>query len=272
MQRNIPISGMNNFRDIGGYLTGEGKTVRWGKLYRSDHIFNADKNGLEQLKTLNIHTIIDYRSQNEVEKYPNPVFDETVVTYHLDPDAHTAELAAQFSSSIDAEDENLVRKVIQQKEKGLLTQRDSAVLDQYRNFIYKDNSRQAFAKMLQVAACPGAAAIVQHCRGGKDRTGFGVILLLGILGVKREDLVADYMLTQENRRERNAYKMDIYRTYTDDEVVLEYLLSFIDTKPDFIEASINEIERNYGSITAYAMKELGVTEMMVKTMKELYLE
>lgn len=272
MQRNIPISGMNNFRDLGGYPTGDGKTVRWGKLYRSDHIFNADEKGLEQLKTLGIHTIIDYRSGNEVAKYPNPVFDKTVKTWHLDPDAHTAELAAQFSSSKVDEDENLVKKVVRQKDKGLLTQRDGAVLEQYCNFISRVKAKAAFGQMLRIAADPDAAAIVQHCRGGKDRTGFGSILLLGLLGVERKHLVEDYMLTRQNRLERNEYKMNIYRNYTSDQEVLDYLLSFIDTKPDFIEASIDEMECHYGSIKRYAMKELQVTEDMVKRMRELYLE
>lgn len=272
MQRNIPVSGMNNFRDMGGYPTADGKTVKWGRLYRSDHIYNADKKGLETLKTLNIHTIIDYRSGNEVVKYPNPQFSEEVTTYHLDPDAHTAELSAQFSSTKDAEDENLVKNVTEQKEKGALIGRDSLVLEQYRNFIYKPKSREAFATMLKVVAEPGAAAVVQHCRGGKDRTGFGAVLLLGILGVDREILIDDYMLTRENRLERNEEKMQIYRTYTTDPVVLDYLLSFIDTKRDFIEASIKEIEQHYGSITTYAMKELGVTMAMVENLKQLYLE
>ncbi len=272
MQRNIPISGMNNFRDMGGYPTSDGKTVKWGKLYRSDHIFNADEKGLEQLKTLNIHTIIDYRSDDEIEKYPNPVFDANVKTYHLDPDAHAAELAAQFSSSKDNEDENLVKKVTEQKEKGLLTQRDGIVLEQYRNFIHFEKSKKAFSKMLHIAADPNAAAIVQHCRGGKDRTGFGAMLLLGLLGVERKHLIEDYMVTRENRLERNEYKMNIYRTFTSDETVLAYLLSFIDTKPDFIEASIDEIEKSYGSIEKYAIKELNVTENMINLMKQQYLE
>lgn len=272
MQRNIAISGMNNFRDLGGYPTVDKKTVVWGKLYRSDHIFNADETGLEQLKSLGIHTIIDYRSNDEISKYPNPVFDPSVRSWQLDPDAHAAELAAQFSSSREAEDENLVRKVTEQKEKGLLVEQDGIVLEQYRNFISKPQSQQAFGEMLRIVAQPDAAAVIQHCRGGKDRTGFGVMLLLGVLGVEREHLIADYMLTRENRLARNEDKMAIYKTFTSDQTVLDYLLSFIDTKPDFIEASLNEIEANYDSIQEYAVKALNVTEAMIHSLKTLYLE
>lgn len=272
MQRNIEISGMNNFRDLGGYPTVDGRTVRWGKLYRSDHLYNADEKGLERLKSLGIHTIIDYRSNDEIRKYPNPALDPSVRTCRLDPDAHAAELAAQFASSKEAEDENLVRKVTEQKEKGLLAGRDGIVLEQYRNFISRPQSQRAFGEMLRIVARPDAAAVVQHCRGGKDRTGFGAMLLLGILGVEREHLIADYMLTRENRLARNENKMAVYRTLTSDQTVLNYLLSFIDTKPDFIEASLNEIEEKYGGIRTYAVKELHVTELMIHRLQALYLE
>ncbi len=126
--------------------------------------------------------------------------------------------------------------------------------------------------MLHVVARPEAAAVVQHCRGGKDRTGFGTMLLLGILGVEREALLEDYMLTGKNRLERNAEKMEIYKTYTSDQEVLDYLYSFIDTKQDFIEASMQEIEQVYGGIEEYVKEELGVTEEEIERLKELYLE
>lgn len=126
--------------------------------------------------------------------------------------------------------------------------------------------------MLQIAADPSSTAIVQHCRGGKDRTGFGAMLLLGILGVWKEAIVSDYMLTYTNRIDRNKEKMEGYRKLTDDQDVLNYLYSLIETRPEFIEASITSIEKQYGDICAYAVKELGITEEMIEAMRGLYLE
>ena len=59
-ERTLPIDGMNNFRDMGGYETEDGHSVKWGKLYRSDYIHNATAEGLDYLRTLGIHTIVDY--------------------------------------------------------------------------------------------------------------------------------------------------------------------------------------------------------------------
>lgn len=271
-ERTLPVEGMNNFRDMGGYETNSGKTVKWGKLYRSDHIHNATENGVAYLKTLGIHTIIDYRSDIEAQKYPNKQIGEQVKTYQMDPSAHAAELAAQFQSSKEDEDVSLINEIIEQKEKGTLVDHSNVVLTQYRTFVTKKESQEAFSKMLQIVADPSAPAVVQHCRGGKDRTGFGSMLVLGILGVKKEDLVQDYLLTAQNRIERNRIKMEGYKKITSDPVVLDQLYSFIDTKPDFIEESIDTIVQQYGSFENYAKKELNLTKEMIQQMKEMYLE
>lgn len=271
-ERTLPVEGMNNFRDMGGYETGDGRHVKWGCLYRSDHIFNATAQGMEYLRKLGIRTIIDYRSKDEREKYPNGVLSEATSTIWLDPDAHTAELSAQFTSSKDSEDEALVNKIISQKEQGALVDRYDMVMEQYGNFVCKEESKKAFGAMIRAVAAPGAAAVVQHCRGGKDRTGFGSMLLLGLLGVGRESLIADYMLTYHNRVKRNRVKMEIYRRYTQDPVVLDYLYSLIDTRPEFITASYDKIMDGYGTIEEYAKKELQVTECDIIRLKELYLQ
>lgn len=271
-ERTLPVEGMNNFRDMGGYEAENGKTVKWGMLYRSDHIYNATDAGVAYLKKLDIHTIIDYRSDDEISKYPNKIIDKGIKTYQLDPAAHAAELAAQFTSSKKDEDTNLINKIIEQKEKGTLVNHADVVLEQYRTFANKENSKQAFGEMLRITANPDAPAVLQHCRGGKDRTGFGAVLVLGTLGVQKEELVKDYMLTEENRRERNRVKMEGYKKLTDDKEVLDHLYSFIDTRSEFIATSIDAITGKYGSIEKYVMEELGITREMIDAMKDRYLE
>lgn len=271
-ERTLPVDGMNNFRDMGGYETYDGRTVKWGMLYRSDHIYSATESGVSYLKTLGIRTIIDYRSADEISKYPNKSIGEGVKTYHLDPDAHTAELSAQFTASKDNEDQKLVAKIIEQKKNGSLVNRYDIMMEQYRNFVNQSKSREAFQKLIKIAVDPSAAAIVQHCRGGKDRTGFGAMLLLGAMGVKKEYLISDYMLTFTNRIERNNIKMENYKKYTDDPEVLHYLYSLIETKPEFIDASMQLMEEQYGSISSYIINGLGITEKEIKMLKSLYLE
>lgn len=270
-ERTLPVAGMNNFRDMGGYVAHQGKRVKWGKLYRSDHLHNLRDEGVAYLDKLGIQTVIDYRSPNEVAKYPNPPINGREQTFRLDPNAHTAELAAQFSADKHDEDRNLVNKIIAQKVEGNLINRYDIVMAQYRNFVEKAECQTAFAEMLRLATDPENAPLVQHCRGGKDRTGFGAMLLLGILGVSKADIIADYMLTHYNRLARNEEKMAIYRTFTQDQDVLDYLLSLIDTQPEFIEQSLNTIETQYGTIEQYAQRVLGITAKEIEALRANYL-
>lgn len=269
--RTLPIEGMNNFRDMGGYLTQDHRKVKWKRLYRSDHLYNATENGIAMLKPLNIQAVIDYRSPNEIAKYPNKVIGAEKI-YQFDPNAHTAELAAQFTSSKENEDENLVNKIIEQKQNGCLVHYDDIVMKQYKNFVEKPECQKAFASMLKVAANLKGEAFIQHCRGGKDRTGFGAMLLLGVLGVDKNQIIDDYMLTHINRLERNRQKMAIYRQLTQDQEVLNYLYSLIDSKPEFIEMSIDTIEQKYGSIQRYTEQQLGISKAEILQLQADYLE
>ena len=166
----------------------------------------------------------------------------------------------------------MINKIIEQQAAGTLVDQAEVVLEQYRTFANKEKSKTAFAEMLKLIADPDAPAVVQHCRGGKDRTGFGAMLILGTLGVKKEDLLADYLLTAENRKERNRIKMESYRKLTSDPFVLDHLYSFIYTKPEFLEASIDTIIEKHRSIENYVISELGLSEAEIDTMKKLYLE
>ncbi|OOF47652.1 hypothetical protein BKK52_08490 [Rodentibacter trehalosifermentans] len=98
------------------------------------------------------------------------------------------------------------------------------------------------------------------------------MLLLGVLGVDKNQIIDDYMLTHINRLERNRQKMAIYRQLTQDQEVLNYLYSLIDTKPEFIEMSIDTIEQKYGSIQRYTEQQLGISKAEILQLQADYLE
>ncbi|WP_447449599.1 tyrosine-protein phosphatase [Streptococcus danieliae] len=271
-ERTLPVEGMNNFRDMGGYCGLNGKRVKWGKLYRSDHLHNATNRGIQYIKDLEISTVIDYRSENEISKYPNPDLDFIKQSYHLDPSAHVAELAAQFDSSKDQEDLALIQEIMRQKGRGELVNHSEVIAAQYQMFVMGDEARESFGKMIQLLADSGGSPFVQHCRGGKDRTGFGSALVLGLLGVSTEDIINDYLITGKNREERNRVKMEGYRQLTQDPNILEHLYSFIDTKPEFIEAALTVIKDKYGTIENYVLSELDISLETIERLRDLYLE
>lgn len=269
-ERTLPIEGLNNFRDFGGYTTTDGKQVKWGMLYRSNHLYNLNEQAVNYISHLGINSIIDYRTQNEINKSPNCHVGENK-TYHLDATAQTAELAAQFAASPDNEDKALIESVISHIPKELINGDGLQILEQYRQFVVSDKSKAAFKQMIDVLLDSHNAPNIQHCRGGKDRTGYGALLVLAMLGVPKETIVKDYMLTHFNRLERNEVKMAGYRKITQDQNVLNYLLSLIDTQEAFIIEVFNAMEEISGSVESYIKDELKFTDDDIKRLREIYL-
>lgn len=158
----------------------------------------------------------------------------------------------------------LVRELEELKEKGSLKKTGATVIKQYENFVKKDESKEEFSKMIKILSESTGRPVVQHCHGGKDRTGYGAMLVLGLLGVKEEDLLHDHTLMPEQRRVRNEKVMEDYRKLTDDKVILDNLYAYIEAKPEFIKTSMRLIIDEYGSIKNYAIKELGIEENRIK--------
>lgn len=270
-ERTLPIRGLNNFRDYGGYRGAGGKRIKWGKLYRSNHLHRLAPEAKRYIEALHIQTIIDYRSDHEIDKSPNDYVGEKQ-SVNVDPSAHTAELAAQFAAKPDDENQALIDNVVSSIPKEQINGKGEQVLEQYRNFVLSDKSKNAFRKMIQVMLDKNSAPSIQHCRGGKDRTGHGVLLVMTMLGVSKEDIIADYMLTRENRLARNEEKMAQYRQITNDENVLGYLLSLIDTREFFVEEIFKTMESVAGSAENYIKQELGFSDADFAAMQANYLE
>lgn len=270
-ERTLPITGLNNFRDYGGYVGQDGRRIKWGVFYRSNHLYGLTLDAQAYIKALDIKTIIDYRSENEIKNSPNTNVGERQ-TFNLNASAQTAELAAQFAADPSDEDRALVESVIRDIPKELVNGEGIQVFEQYRNFVLSDKSKNAYSQMIRILLKPNSSPSIQHCRGGKDRTGYGVLLLQVMLGVSEEDIIYDYMLTQKNRLERNKIKMDAYRKITDNEDVLGYLLSLIDTRESFIIEILNTMKEVAGTPANYIKQELGFTDQDFKTMQDLYLE
>ncbi|MGX6980171.1 tyrosine-protein phosphatase [Vagococcus elongatus] len=114
--------------------------------------------------------------------------------------------------------------------------------------------------------------LLHHCKGGKDRTGFATIITLFALDVSIEEVEKDYMLTKECMEERNKRRMDEYRTYTDNAVVLEYLSALMQTKKTYFDAAIDEMLKLSGSVDKYLEEYLGLTSAKKNKIKTLFLE
>ncbi|MCX8958617.1 tyrosine-protein phosphatase [Erwinia psidii] len=269
-ERVLPLEGANNFRDAGGYETENGMMVRWGKLYRSDHLHRLTNNDFLYLAPLGIRTIIDYRTAEEIARQPNHLWTEDVKCVCLTPNASSAELAATTSG--DAEKVDLLLRLATRAESGVIINSAGKIMeDQYREFIHHPDSVKAFRNMLLLLAQTGEWAVNQHCRGGKDRTGFGIALVHLALGVKKEFIYQDYMLTNQLRAERNRRRMLQYREQTKNEDVLGFLSSMMETRHSYLDASLDEIEKQYGGVERYIYDGLKIMPPTIEKLKARFL-
>ena len=225
--RIIPIQGAANFRDLGGYETADGKIVKWGLLYRSDDLSDIDDAGVEKIRELGIRTVVDFRDRTEVAYSPDNL-PETVRNITKIP-IEAGKLMGAFS------DENLTRL----KTMGMM-------ISVYRALIHDfQPSYRMFQDTLSQA---GNAPILFHCTAGKDRTGVGAALLLSGLGVPRQTVFDDYLLSRK-------LLLGKYVPGVDYDAVMEPLYS---VSPEFLEAAFEVLDNDYGGPEQFLSERLFV--------------
>ncbi len=155
LDRLIALQGAVNFRDLGGYAAADGMRTRWRTLFRADGLGELTETDLSVLRALGIRTVIDLRSESELERSRFDV-DAHPVAFHHFPFIDELPDAQEFD-----------------RRPGLLG-------SQYQEMV-RDAGGQILAA-LEVLAAPDALPAVFHCTAGKDRTGVLSAIVLSLLG------------------------------------------------------------------------------------------
>lgn len=270
--RIVPIKGMYNFRDIGGYLTESGKRIKWGKIYRGDHLFNLESDQDPLLEEIGINSIIDLRSSREINDSPNPYIGQ-IRSVYCDPNAHIAAFAGLIQ---DADKGLSIENILDNPDIDMThitqTQAEKQMIQQQHDFVNTESGKTAFKRVLETMLLEDSAPSYQHCRGGKDRTGYSIMLIMAALGVKKDLLVEDYLLTKKAREEKNAVYLEEFKKLAgDNEEVVSYLYTFFDTKESFIQGAFNALE-SYGGLEKYLENEMKLNKNDILNLREKYLE
>ncbi|WP_321384970.1 tyrosine-protein phosphatase [uncultured Enterococcus sp.] len=272
-ERRLPITGLYNCRDLGGYLTVDGRMTKWGLIYRSDapdHLASAD---WAYLKNMKISSVIDLRSPAEIELNPDITVGEKH-HYNFDPHALVARKASETPSNTSNKDKQKVEKLVAlsttKEGQEQLIQMQQQMVGQMRELVLSEKAKEAYTEFLQVLL-RGEVPDLFHCQGGKDRTGWAAAIILGLLGVDKATIYADYFLTEQYNHPRNEKRMAIYKQYTDDSFVLDYLASLQQTKAEYLDSAFQAMEETYSTMENYAVQALEMTEAGIEKLQELYL-
>jgi protein-tyrosine phosphatase len=252
--REIPLQGTYNFRDIGGYRTKDGRTIKWGKIYRSAMLSELTSEDLQIMEALKIKLIIDFRGPIEINCYPD----------RMPAGACYKQLPA--GSEYDEPDNwaDLAKDMKTHSEKEL----DQMAISYYTNIAsFKDRYKPVFDSLLDLSK---EDALVIHCMGGKDRTGIAAALIEYALGIDLKQIIEDYELSNLYREKYNAEIANLlFLKYG---VPEKTAATYGQAKPAFLEATFMKIQKEYGSIDSFLRIAMGLNDEKIAKLKEMYLE
>ena len=235
---------IDNFRDYGDYATTAGRRVQPGRLLRSAHHARATEADLERLRRLDIGAVVDLRRPGERRDQPSrrpDGFTGLVIEGGVDDGAEAPHIT--FLKTADLTPESGRRFMAKT----------------YRTLPFDASHLDVFGRYFQALADQDRAVVI-HCAAGKDRTGFLAALTHHLLGVSRDDMIEDYLLTNvavdlAGRAPGIARKLHEMtgRRASDDAVV-----AFLGVEAAYLEAALAEVEARHGSVDAYLRDALGV--------------
>lgn len=264
--RQLPFAGTANFRDLGGYTAAAGKRVRWGLLYRSDALDGLTAADMTLLARLNIAKITDFRSDAEIAKWPDRLPAELEARrVHVPLRDPLPRAESRGAMEIDIADAAFVKALELTDEEAKLATIDRLLVEHYYpNFAR--NSRAAYGRWLHgLLDAPNDSAHVFHCTGGADRTGFAAALVLLALGVSREQILDDYLLT-------NGYLFSPHGLALLKNKGVPAMPPGYRLQRRYLEASFKAMEDDYGSVDNYLRQGLGVDDAVRRKLRDRYLE
>ena len=242
--RVLNLKGASNFRDLGGYATGDGRRVRWRRLFRSNHLGHLTEDDLETLRPLGLRKVVDFRGAQEIRQAAPCRLDGAAMhVLAIDPGIRPrieARLAA--AETVTAADTAAI------------------ICDIYHRYVHVHAGH--FARLFALLLEDGAP-LVFHCAAGKDRTGIAAALILSALGVPREVVIEDYMLTSVHWKVDPEHKSDLPAD-------VAAVLTSVDEA--FLMAAFTAIDSDFGGMDAYLREHLGMDTSARIRLEALYLE
>ncbi|MEU8523007.1 tyrosine-protein phosphatase [Streptomyces sp. NBC_01216] len=241
------LSGVRNFRDVGGLPATDGRSVRFGRLFRSGHLAHATGEDATFLTTLGLHTVFDFRNHAD-RKIEGPDVELPGVRNVNIPLNDPAD-GKDFWKLVSQGELHQLREALGD---GKAAARMSA---SYRKMIVERTTEHSH--VLHALAEDSVPALM-HCAAGKDRAGLSIAISLLAVGVEREAIEADYLKSNDPHR---RYKVRRSSTAADamSPEVMELLRPLFDARLEYIRAAFETIEQTWGTEESYLTDGLGLS-------------
>jgi hypothetical protein len=226
LDRHLPFDAVFNFRDLGGYATADGSTVKWRTLFRADGVHRLN---VEDLAPLGVRTVLDLRTPTEIERGR---FTHDSIGYH-----HLPILEETWDPESLGDDLDPV----------------PFLADRYVDMLA--TGRDAIARALHILGDSESLPLVFHCAAGKDRTGVVAAIVLSVLGVSDDDIAADYSLS---RLGMPRFKEWVIQTYPEAaDAMSDQPAAFLASPVEAMHLFLDRVRSDFGSVHGY-VTDLGI--------------
>lgn len=254
------LTGVRNFRDLGGTPTADGRRVRPGVLFRSGHLAHATEEDAAFLGTLGLHTVFDFRNSADQALEGADVALPGVRNVNI-PLSDPAEGAEFWVMVRDGELEQL-RSVLADG------QAANRMISSYRAMVRQRTEEHS--RVLHALAEDSVPALM-HCAAGKDRAGLSVAVTLMALGVEREEIERDYLLSNSPHHRYKVRRSEKSQAGMAPEV-MELLAPLFDARSSYLAAAFGTIEETWGGVESYLTEGLKLSAATRERLRARLLE
>ena len=265
-EHSIGLYDVQNARDLGGYKTIDGCTVKTGLLIRSGRLSNASKEDIHILKDLyHLNAVVDFRIIRERIDSPDVKIDG--VTYYTLPLVDDKSPMVGGVHKRSANNQNPLSYFIDVIKQG------HGKSDMYVKLFKSERFQKGMTSFFQILLnSDGEHSILWHCAAGKDRAGSAAALTLLALGVDKETVLTDFDLSNIAYNEWIQKRLTQVSRITRDPEILTVVRSLSGVNVDYMRNAIDATILDYGSIENYLEVCMNVTKEDIVKLKDMYLE
>lgn len=267
MNRRIEFENMMNCREMGGLLTKDGRRIKKGLLIRGGMLYGASEHDLDYFRK-NVSMIIDFRTDQEYEEKPDVAIEG--IAHYRYPTLREQAIGITREKGATAQ---CLKEVMD----GLMKDPEGAMehmVSMYIDMVTDEWALTGYGIFLNhlLREEENLKATFWHCTMGKDRAGIAALILLEALGVDRETVIEDYLMTNECAQSKLAQAVTGTDQVADDPVGVRVKEILLLAQREFVERLYQKVDEVYGSFDGFLENGLHFDSEKRSALKARYLE
>lgn len=257
----LVFHGSNNTRDLGGIKTKDGRQIAPGRLIRSGTLCRMNASACRLLETqYRVKTMIDLRTPDEIGRHPLPKALKIPVV--------NVSLSEKAMLGIVSDSASIVQRIRAVVAAGMT---ETEFMEQtYRNLIVGKAAIAGYREIFDILLHTPDGAVLFSCAQGRDRTGMTAMMILSALGVSVVDIMDDYMIAPPAEREYFLISMmkNLHLASPDESA---FAKAFASPSLSRFRYAMHCLEEEYGSVHTYLTSAVGLKDVEIDKLREMYL-